>query len=178
VDGAAGDGHVAGAVVAAGAIEQHVGRRGPAGADVVLDVAAGDLDVADVALAADDAAAGVVADVAAGDVRLVQVDVVVVDAGAAVLVQVPTVDDAAAVAPRPVDAVQRLADDQAGDGRLRGAGGLDAARSRVGADDLQALDRRGALAAPDVVLARFRPRRAGVRADEPERRPGAGHDDA
>src|SRR5439155_22847710 len=98
LQGAAGDGHLAGAIHAAGAVDQHVGRRCRVGRHVALDVAAGDLDVAHVALAADDTALSAIADVAARDVRLVQIDIVVIDADATVLVEVAIADDDDAVA--------------------------------------------------------------------------------
>lgn len=61
-------------------------------ADISLDIAAGDLQVTDLAVAGDDSALAVVADVVVADVDLVQVDRVHKDTNAAVVIKVALTD--------------------------------------------------------------------------------------
>ena len=82
------------------AVEEHVGGGLGLRIEVVLDVVAANLQVADLAADDLDAALLAVADVVAVDVRLVQVDAVEEDADAAVVVDVAVGDDDVAVAVR------------------------------------------------------------------------------
>ena len=175
LDRAAGDGHFGHAAV--GAVEQDVGGRRAVLGHVGFDVAAGDVNVADVAAADDDAAAAAIADVAGRDVRLVQIDVVVEDAAAAVLVDVAGVDEHVAIALDEVNAVAALADVDAAERELHRAAGLDAVGLGVLADNREAFDDGHPLAVPDLRLDGVRRGRAAVRADEADRRAGPGHDE-
>ena len=120
--------------------------------------------------------AGAVTDVAVGYVRLVETYLVVENADAAVVIDVALADQQVAVAAHEADRVADLADQGAGDGQLHDAVGLDAVGFGVGADDLQGVNRRHALALPDVGFDRLGVGRAAVGALEAEGRAGAGHE--
>src|SRR5262249_21621516 len=127
-------------VGAAGTVDEHIGGWFALHALVALDVAAGDLEVPHLAGLHHNPAAVAVADVAAGHVDLVQVDAFEEQADAAILVDVAVRDDDVAVAPREVNAVPALADEDARDGELHRAAGLDGVGLLVVADDLESLD--------------------------------------
>ena len=158
---------------------KHVRGRRAVLALVALDVAAGDLEVADLARPADDPAAVAVADVAAGHVDLVQVDRVEEDADAAVLDRCGS-RRSMTLRLRPVRWMPcrhlRIST------RVMVSCIVPLASMRVGllvvADDLEPVHRRHPLAGPHSVLHRLRVGGAGVSADELERRPLAGHHDA
>src|SRR5262249_48353073 len=162
-------------VRATGAVDQHFGGWRLVLAVVRLDVAPAHLEVAHLAAEAHDPAAVVVADVAAGHVDLVQVDVVQEDADPAVLVDVTLRDQHVAVAGGQMDAVETAADQHAGERQLHGAAGLDAVGFLMVTDYFDAVDRGHPLFLPHVVFHAGRGGGAGVRADELERRPLAGH---
>jgi hypothetical protein len=85
-------------------------------------------------------------------------------------------DEDIAVAVDQMDAVPALADARARHGKLHRAVGLDGVGFFVGANELDTIDARHALVLPDLFLKTFRAGRAlGMRADEPQRRPGSGH---
>ncbi len=183
LDGAAGDGDLAdGAALVAGGsrdVEEDVGglRGRVVGGHVRLDVAAGDVEVAHVSVADDDAAAAVVADVRVGDVDLVEVHVVEVEADAAVLVEVHVGDGDVAVPQGETDAVAAPAHRDLGDDGLEGADELDAVGLGVVADDLDALDERHAFV-PGGRLEGLRRGGAFVRADDADGGAGAVHDES
>src|SRR5579884_1610528 len=155
-----------------------VGGLPGVGVEVVLDVAAGDVQVADLALQHLDAAALAVADVAAADDRLVQVDPVQEDADALAVVDVAGAQEDVAAALGEADAVPHAADQAADQGGLHDADELQAVGLGVAAGDLQPLQQRHALLEPDAGGQGGRVGGLGVRAGEAEGGSGSGHDDA
>lgn len=154
-----------------------VGRGGGGGGDVVLDVAGGDLDVADVSAEDDDSAAAVVGDVASEDVGLVEVDAVVEDADAGVSVDVGVGKDEVSVAFDESYAVAEVAEEEFGEVEFHGSAAFDAVGLGVGSDDFDGLDGGGALVAPDFGLDGVGRRGSAVGSDDAECGSGAFHAD-
>ena len=174
LEGAAGDRDLCHAAV--GTVEQHVGGGRAALGHVGFDVAAGDVNVANVATPHDHPAGAAVADVAGGDVRLVQIDMIVENAAAAVFINVATVDQDVAIPLDEMHAVAALADVNATERELKCAVGFDAVGFGMIAGDGEPLDDGHSLAFPHFRPDGFGGGAAGVRADKPNRRTGARHD--
>ena len=79
---------------------------------VVLDIIAGDLDVAYVAFFNLDTAASIVADVRRRDIDLMQIDVIEIDADSPVVVDVDAVDENVTIVPYHVDPVSAIPNDK------------------------------------------------------------------
>jgi hypothetical protein len=140
--------------------------------EVVLDVVARNVEIADLASEKLDAAALAVADVAAVDNGLVQVRVIKEDAGAAAVVDVAAIEQHIAVALDEADAMAHLADEYADQCWLHDAAEFDAVCLRKGTDNLEAVNCRYALFDPDH---RGEGRRVGaVRMGAEETQGGAG----
>src|SRR5690606_9201939 len=92
---------------------------------VVLDVVAGDLQVANLRPLDPDTADAVVADVATDDVDLVQVQLIHVDAHARVVIHVAVGDQHVAVAAGEADPVPHVVDQHAHQRGLHGADQFD-----------------------------------------------------
>lgn len=173
---AATDGHFGGR--AATVIDLDVCGRRKIRRHIRLQVAPGNLNVADFAAARNETTARAVADMATGHIRLVEINLVEEDAHAAVIVDLAARHDDVAIAPHKMDGVAEMAEARARNRDLKRPFRFDPIGFGMLANDFESIDHRHPLATDHLSRHRRGLRRPAMRANETKRRAAARHDDA
>jgi len=150
LQGAAGNGNPSYAVTTVRTVDENVCRRRSVGAHVVLEIAAGDVDVSDIACPHHDPTEEIVANMTADNVRLVKSDIVIVDADPGVLEEMAIRDDHFAVFSYEMNTALRFSNVDEGQGHLRNPIGLDSNGFGMVAADGHTIDEGHPLTRPDT----------------------------